>query len=128
MARAYDRDKEINKLARSIRLPKLNTESSLPNKVPMTIYESGDVEAWLILEDIYDDAVSEALNYCNRDNIEVGMATSIRDLAKIRYNQEGAEGETSRSEGGVSRSFEEGIPRKIRSALNRYRLAKVGRF
>lgn len=111
MAQAYDRDNEINKLARSIRLPKLN-----------------DVEAWLILEDIYDDAVSEVLNYCNRDDIVIGMATSIRDLAKIRYNQEGAEGETSRSEGGVSRSFEEGIPRKIRSALNRYRLAKVGRF
>lgn len=90
------------------------------------IYVEGDEKERLT--DIYEDALSESLGYCNRDEAVEGMATSIRDLAKIRYNQEGAEGETSRSEGGVSRSFEEGIPRKIRSALNRYRLAKVGRF
>lgn len=128
MAQMYDREKEIEKLARSVRMPKLNIESSLPQELPLTIHESGDVEARLILEDIYDDAVIEALNYCNRDTVLIGMTVSIRDLAKIRYNQQGAEGESSRGEGGVSQSFEEGIPRKIRTALNNYRLAKVRRF
>lgn len=120
--------KELAKLARSIGVRELELENKIPNKVPVKITGTDIVVDWLILEDLYDDATLEALNYCNREEPVRGMLTSIRDLAKIRYNQEGAEGETSRSEGGVSRSFEEGIPRKIRTVLNRYRLAKVGRF
>lgn len=110
MAREYDREEELLKFYRSIG----KSEAKTP-----------EVEA---LADIYDDAVDEALNYCNREGVDPGMATSIRDLAKIRYNQEGAEGEVSRSEGGVSQTYEEGIPRRIRSVLNRYRQAKVRRL
>lgn len=120
--------KELAKLARSIGVRELELENKIPNKIPVKITGTDIVVDWLTLEDLYDDATIEALNYCNREEPVRGMLTSIRDLAKIRYNQEGAEGETSRSEGGVSRSFEEGIPRKIRTVLNRYRLAKVGRF
>lgn len=110
MARAYDRDEELLKFYRSIGKPEPTEEAAEP------------------LVDIYDDAMSEVLGYCNRDEVVPGVATSIRDLAKIRYNQEGAEGESSRSEGGVSQSYEEGIPRRIRSVLNRYRQAKVRRL
>lgn len=78
--------------------------------------------------DLMEDAISEACGYCNIEEPVLGMATSIRDLARIRYNQMGNEGETSRSEGGVSQSFEEGIPKKIRSILNRYRVAKSVRL
>ena len=110
MAQKYNRTEELQKFIRHLGKTDANENEKL------------------VLGYFYDDAVNEALNYCNRDDVVIGMATSIRDLAKIRYNQEGAEGESSRSEGGVSQSYEEGIPRKIRSVLNRYRLAKVGRF
>lgn len=47
------------------------------------------------------------------------LSTQI-ELAIIYYNKEGIEGQTSHSEGGIGRSFEEGIPesimKKIRSA------------
>lgn len=128
MAQTYNRIEELKKLARSIRQETLNTSSQLPQKLPLPIEEIGETEEWLRLEDIYDDAVLEVLSYCNRNEIVYGMVTSIRDLAKIRYNLEGVEGETSRSEGGVSYSFEEGIPRRVRSSLNVYRLATVRRF
>lgn len=110
MARKYDREKELLKFYRSVGKSKT----------------TGDEKE--VLKDYYDDAMNEALDYCNRDEITAGMATSIRDLAKIRYNQVGAEGEVSRSEGGVSQTYEEGIPRRIRSSLNRYRQARVRRL
>ena len=106
---SYDRTIEIEKFVRFL------GKSSM------------DVAEQKLLEDIYDDAVMEALGYCNRDDIHFGMTTCIRDLAKIRYNQQGSEGELSRSEGGVSQTFEDGIPRKIRSQLNKYRVARMGR-
>ena len=37
----------------------------------------------------------------------------------------GLEGETQRSEGGVTNYLETGIPKDIRQGLNRYRIAKV---
>lgn len=128
MAREYNRIEELKKLARSLRQEIVNTSTQLPKELPFELISIGETEDWLRLEDIYDDAVLEALNYCNVDAVDVGMSASIRDLAKIRYNQEGIEGELARSEGGVSQSFEEGIPKRIRSSLNRYRKGTVGRL
>lgn len=73
----------------------------------------------------YEDAKSEVLGYCQRDDVIGDMPTAIRQLAKVRYNQEGNEGEASRSEGGISQSFEEGIPKNIRTQLSRYRIARA---
>lgn len=128
MAREYNRIEELKKLARSLRQEIVNLSTQLPKELPFELVNIGETEDWLRLEDIYDDAVLEALNYCNVDTVEIGMSASIRDLAKIRYNQEGIEGELSRSEGGVSQTFEEGIPKRIRSSLNRYRKGTVGRL
>lgn len=120
--------KELAKLARSIGVRELELENKIPNNIPVKITGTDIVIDWLMLEDLYDDATFEVLNYCNREEPVRGMLPSIRDLAKIRYNQEGAEGEVSRSEGGVSQTYEEGIPRRIRSVLNRYRQARVRRL
>ncbi|MCH4169410.1 MAG: phage head-tail connector protein [Streptococcaceae bacterium] len=76
-----------------------------------------------ILTDDLNDALSDVLDYCNRDLLVGNMINSVKDLYIVRYNQEGNEGETSRSEGGVSQTFETGIPKKIRIKLNRYRVA-----
>jgi len=78
-----------------------------------------------VLADDLKDALIDALDYCNRDTIIGNMSSAVKDIYIFRRNTEGVEGETSRSEGGVSQSFEVGIPRKIRSKLNRYRIAKV---
>lgn len=83
-----------------------------------------DVNLTVILEDAEDDA----LGYTNQEKVIGGMKSAIRDLAIVRYNQEGNEGETARSEGGISHSFEEGIPLKIKTKLDRFVLGKVVSF
>lgn len=84
-----------------------------------------DTTALQVLEDDLGDVLAEVLDYCNRDVLMGNMITSVKDLFIVRHNMEGNEGETSRAEGGVSQTFETGIPLKIRSSLNRYRVAKV---
>lgn len=74
---------------------------------------------------LLEDAEDEALGYTNRDKILPGMLGSIRELAVIKFNIDGNEGETSRTEGGVSQTFEMGIPKNIKSKLNRYRLGHM---
>ncbi|EME8160415.1 phage head-tail connector protein [Enterococcus sp. C76] len=81
-----------------------------------------------VLKDDIKDAMYDALDYCNRDVLVGNMSSSVKDLYIFRRNIEGNEGETSRTEGGVSQSFEIGIPAKIKSKLNRYRVAKVRSF
>lgn len=82
----------------------------------------------LILKDDIKDAMYDALDYCNREVIVGNMSSSVKDLYIFRRNTEGNEGEITRTEGGVSQSFEIGIPAKIKSKLNRYRVAKVRSF
>lgn len=76
-------------------------------------------------ENLIDDAVVIVLDYTNRDVMVDAMWLYARQLATIAYNREGSEGEASRAEGGVSRSFVEDIPLNIKHSLNRYRLGKV---
>ena len=78
-----------------------------------------------VLKDDLKDATVDALDYCNRDTLVGNMSSSVKDLYLFRRNTEGVEGETSRSEGGISQSFEVGIPKRIQAKLNRYRVAKV---
>ena len=87
-----------------------------------------DPTAIEILKDDIKDAMYDALDYCNRDVLVGNMPSSVKDLYIFRRNTEGNEGETARTEGGVSQSFEIGIPAKIQSKLNRYRVAKVRSF
>ena len=54
-----------------------------------------------------------------------GLEKAVRDLAVIALNRLGTEGETGRSEGGESYSFDN-APRQIYDVLNRFRLARVG--
>lgn len=81
-----------------------------------------------ILECDLKDALSDVLDYTNRDELIGNMDRSVKDMMIVRYNQEGNEGESSRSEGGVSQSFEIGIPLKIKMKLDRYVIGKVISF
>ncbi len=77
---------------------------------------------------LVEDAALLVLDYTNREEMIDALWVYARQLATIAYNQESNEGEVSRSEGGVSRSFNTDIPESIQRGLNRYRLGKVVSF
>lgn len=77
---------------------------------------------------LINDAVIIVLDYTNQDNMLDSMWIYARQLATIAFNRESTEGESSRSEGGISQSFIEDIPQNIQRGLNRYRLGKVVSF
>ena len=74
---------------------------------------------------LIDEAEAFVLGYTNRTRLVTGLEKAVRDLAVIALNRLGTEGETGRSEGGESYSFDN-APRQIYDVLNRFRLARVG--
>jgi hypothetical protein len=64
-----------------------------------------------------EDAV---LDYIGRDQLPKGAENIVIKLAVIYYNRLGNEGETSRSEGGISQSFSTDIPMDIQRQLWNY--------
>ncbi len=76
-------------------------------------------------KNLIEDAVIMVLDYTSRDVMVDAMWLYARQLAIIAFNREGNEGESSRSEGGVSQSFIDDIPQSIKHSLNRYRVGKV---
>lgn len=79
----------------------------------------------VLLQILLGDAEQFVLSYTGRTRIVTGLEKAVRDLAVIALNRMGTEGESGRSEGGESYSFD-AAPPQIYDVLNRYRLAKVG--
>lgn len=71
------------------------------------------------------DAEEYVLAYTNRTVLPAALEKTVRDLAVIALNRMGTEGESGRSEGGESYSFDM-APKQIYDVLDRYRLAGVG--
>lgn len=69
-------------------------------------------------------AEEKILALTNRSKIIYPLKPAVRDWALIAYNRRGMEGETSRSEGGISSAFAE-IPKDIDEAIKKYRLGRV---
>lgn len=80
------------------------------------------------LTTLFEDAVLMIQDYTNREELNDVLYSYARKIAKIAFNMEGNEGETSRSEGGVSQSFLTDIPEEIKRSLNRYRRGKVIKY
>ena len=78
-----------------------------------------------LLSLLLSDAQEYALAYTNRSAMVPALNKPVRDLAVIAYNRRGTEGETGRSEGGESYSFD-AAPKQIYDVLDRYRLVRVG--
>lgn len=78
-----------------------------------------------LLEQLLEDAETEILDHCNRDVLLPRMLGLQRELAIIYYNRLGSEGESSRSEGGVSVSYSTDIPENIKRRLSSYRRLKA---
>ena len=77
--------------------------------------------------DLLDEAEHAVLAYTNRTKLPDDMIAAKIKLALIYYNREGMEGETARSQGGVSQTFDaEGLPKEIKDMLRPRRLARAG--
>lgn len=73
---------------------------------------------------LIEDAGSALCDMIGRDEVPPRLYDVQVELAIIDYNKRGAEGESSRSEGGISRSFEDLPPRMLERLKNYPR--KVG--
>lgn len=60
-----------------------------------------------------EDAKDTILELTHLDELPESLLSTQIELAIVLYNKAGIEGQTSHSEGGISRSFEEGIPESI---------------
>lgn len=81
-----------------------------------------------LINDLIKEAEAQVLDYTGQKKLIGNMDVYVKKLAIISYNRLGLEGETQRSEGGVTNYLETGIPKDIRQGLNRYRIAKVTRL
>lgn len=79
----------------------------------------------MVLEECIVSAGEALMVYTNRDSVPKALEGVQLDLAVIRYNQRGIEGESSHSEGGISRSISS-LPAETRALLDNWRLAKTG--
>ncbi|WP_195397863.1 phage head-tail connector protein [Holdemania sp. 1001302B_160321_E10] len=73
---------------------------------------------------VLEAAEQTILSLTNRTKLIPPLEAARRDLAVVMINRLGTEGESSRSEGGISISFEE-MPKVIQTAIETYRLARV---
>ena len=78
-----------------------------------------------LLSLLLEDAEELVLSYTNRTELPPALQKTVRDLAVIALNRMGTEGESGRSEGGESYSFEN-APKHIYDVLDRYRLVRIG--
>lgn len=69
---------------------------------------------------LLDEAEDMILDLIGRDAIPNRLISVQTELAVIAYNAQGAEGESSRSEGGISRSFIDGLPVELKERLKNY--------
>lgn len=96
--------------------------AALAVRLGINVAESEKIKGML------EDAIVLVLDYTNREKMTDKLYYYARQLVVITWNQEGNEGETSRSEGGVSQRFITDIPGKLKAGLNNYRIGKVVKY
>ncbi len=73
-----------------------------------------------LLDVLLSDARDTVLDIIGRDELPARLMGVQVELAVIAYNRQGAEGESSRSEGGISRSFIDDLPMEMQRRLKNY--------
>lgn len=73
-----------------------------------------------LLAVLLDSAEDTILDVIGRDELPARLVSVQTELAVIAYNRQGAEGETARSEGGISRSFISDLPSDLQKRLQNY--------
>lgn len=74
----------------------------------------------VLLSYLLENAEDTVLDIIGRDALPPRLESVVVQLALIAYNRQGAEGETSRSEGGFSASFLDDLPADMRWRLLNY--------
>lgn len=97
-------------------------------KVLIERLEADETNDFQRVKGYLEDAVILILDYTNREKMTDNLYFYARQMVVIAWNQESNEGESSRTEGGVSQSFITDIPDKLKSGLVRHRLGKVVSF
>lgn len=73
-----------------------------------------------LLTVLLDSAEDTILDVIGREKLPSRLVSVQTELAVIAYNRQGAEGETARSEGGISRSFVSDLPSDLQKRLQNY--------
>lgn len=73
-----------------------------------------------LLAVLLDSAEDTILDVIGRDELPARLISVQTELAVIAYNRQGAEGETARSEGCISRSFVSDLPPDMQKRLQNY--------
>lgn len=73
-----------------------------------------------LLAVLLDSAEDTILDVIGRDEMPARLISVQTELAVIAYNRQGAEGETARSEGGISRSFVSDLLPDMQKRLQNY--------
>lgn len=73
-----------------------------------------------LLTVLLSSAEDTVLDLIGREVLPARLMSIKVELALIAYNEQGAEGENSRSEGGISRSFVDGLPKEMQERLKNY--------
>ena len=68
-----------------------------------------------LLAVLLDSAEDTILDVIGRDELPARLVSVQTELAVISYNRQGAEGETARSEGGISRSFISDLQKRLQN-------------
>lgn len=72
------------------------------------------------LNALLETATDTILDYIGRDELPQRLESVVVQYAVILYNQMGAEGESSRSQGGISQSFINDLPPAMLRRLQNY--------
>ncbi len=72
-------------------------------------------------------AEEKLLALTNRTKLPSAMNEAKRQWAIVAYNRMGMEGESSRSQGGISSSFVE-VPEEIKETIKLFRIARVSGY
>lgn len=80
-----------------------------------------------LLNLLLEDVAADLLTWTNRDALPVGLESVQRQIVVIRYNMRGAEGQTSHSAGGISRSYDV-LPADVKQTIASFRLLKAVRY
>jgi len=76
---------------------------------------------------LLETAEQKLLTLTNRTKMVAGLNAARRDWAIIAYNRLGMEGESSRSQGGISSAFIE-VPEDIKETIKLFRIARVSGY
>lgn len=68
-----------------------------------------------------EDAKDEILTLTHLSEVPSKLLSTQVDLAIFYYNKQGIEGQTSHSEGGVSRTYEKDIPKRLKKKILAFR-------